>query len=195
MRKVTLATAMMLLGLIGLGWLAAMPAYPAADPPAVGGMMPEVVLHVPQQAEEKAYLGIKSGEQFKVPQIAADVVIIEIFSMYCPHCQKDAPRVNELYSLISTRSDLKNRVKMIGIGAGNTAFEVQLFKDKYKVPFPLFPDEDFKIHKLLGEVRTPYFIGVEIRADGWHRVLFSSVGAIEEFQGFLDYLLKEASGQ
>jgi peroxiredoxin len=167
----------------------------AGETPAVGGMLPELVLPVPESPEEKAYLGLKSGNSFMIPQIAADVVIVEIYSMYCPYCQKEAPQVNELYNLIAKRPNLRQRVKIIGIAAGNSAFEVKVFKDQYQVPFPLFADNDFKIHKLIGEVRTPYFLGIETRSDGWHRVLYSRVGAIDDPQKFLDFLLKEASGR
>ena len=195
MRKVGLVAVWIALWLTSLGWVAAVPGLCAGQPPAVGGMMPEVVLPIPPQAEDRTYLGLRAGDTFKIPQITADVVIVEVFSMYCPYCQREAARVNELFGLIAKRPDLKNRVKIIGIGAGNTDFEIKVFKDKYQVPFPLFPDADFKIHKLVGEVRTPYFIGVETRPDGWHRVLYSRVGAIDDLQLFVDYLLKEASGQ
>ncbi|HBD07231.1 MAG TPA: redoxin [Syntrophobacteraceae bacterium] len=154
-----------------------------------------MVLPAPQEPGERAYLGLKTGDSFKIPQIAADLVIVEIFSMYCPYCQKEAPRVNELYDLISKQSNLRRRIKMIGIGAGNSVFEVKVFQDQYQVPFPLLPDGDFKLHKLVGEVRTPYFIALETRSDGWHRVLYSRVGGIDDPQKFLDYLLKEVSGQ
>jgi peroxiredoxin len=195
MKRVELVAVLITLWLTSLGGVAAVPGHCAEQAPAVGGMMPEVILPIPQLAEERTYLGLKAGSTFKIPQITADVVIVEIFSMYCPYCQKEASRVNELFSLIAKRPELKNRVKIIGIGAGNSDFEVKIFKDKYQVPFPLFPDGDFKIHKLVGEVRTPYFIGVETRPDGWHRVLYSRVGAIDDLQQFLDYLMKETSGQ
>ncbi len=192
MRKAGLVAVIVTLWLVQW-WSLALTGHCSSQPPAVGGMLPAVVLPVPEQAEERNYLGIKSGETFRIPEIAADVVIVEIFSMYCPYCQKEAPRVNELYNLISNRPDLKNRVKILGIGAGNSPFEVKVFKDRYHVAFPLFADQDFKIHKLVGQVGTPYFIAVETHPDGWHRVLYSRAGAIDDMQRFLDYLLKEAS--
>jgi len=83
-------------------------------------------------------LGLSGSGSFKIPQIKAKVVIIEIFSMYCPYCQKDAPGVNELYLLIENNADIKNKIKLIGIGAGNSSYEVEVFKKTYTVPSP-FP--------------------------------------------------------
>jgi hypothetical protein len=52
------------------------------NPPAEGGVLPAIDLAVPQDAEYQKYLGIGGGETFTIPEIKADVVLIEIFSMY-----------------------------------------------------------------------------------------------------------------
>ncbi|MBW2441183.1 MAG: hypothetical protein JRH12_11950 [Deltaproteobacteria bacterium] len=51
-------------------------------PPAEGGVLPAIDLAVPQDAEYQKYLGIGGSETFTIPEIKADVVLIEIFSMY-----------------------------------------------------------------------------------------------------------------
>ena len=51
-------------------------------PPAEGGTLPEIVLRVPGDSELQQYLGIAGKETFTIPEIKAEVVIIEIFSMY-----------------------------------------------------------------------------------------------------------------
>jgi peroxiredoxin len=170
----------------------ATPAVTLAEPPPKGRPLPSIMLPIPKSAEERSYLGLSGTDTFKIPQIKADVVIIEIFSMYCPICQKDAPGVNELYDKIQKDPDLRNRIKVIGIGAGNSAFEVETYKKTYGVLFPLFSDADYVVHKACGEVRTPYFIGVRIQADKSHKIFLSQQGGFPGAQPFLEQILKES---
>ncbi len=161
-------------------------------PPSEGDLLPEIVLTVPPILDQQKYLGLSSETTFTIPQIKASVVIVEIFSMYCPYCQAEAPALNELYAKIQNNSRLKDRFKLIGIGVGNTTFEVEHFRNTYKIPFPLFPDDDFSIHKKIGEVRTPYFIAVGINKDGTHRILYTHPGRLENHDQFINMLLQRA---
>lgn len=52
-----------------------------SQPPAVGGVFPEFDLSVPKSDEHQKYLGV-AGKTFTIPEIKAEVVIVEIFSMY-----------------------------------------------------------------------------------------------------------------
>ena len=165
----------------------------ASVPPSKGNVLPAINLSVPKNPDEKTYLGLSGSGFFKIPQIKASAVIVEIFSMYCPYCQKDAPGVNELYRLIENNPDIKNKIKIIGIGAGNSSYEVEVFKKTYNVPFPLFPDKDFTIHKACGEVRTPYFMVVKINEDGTHQIVHTQLGGYPGAEPFLELVLK-ASG-
>jgi thiol-disulfide isomerase/thioredoxin len=156
-----------------------------AGPPPVAGKLPDFSLAVPKEGAEKAYLGLTGSGTFKIPQVRAKTVLIEIFSMYCPYCQKEAPNVNRLHELIEADPALRGKIKVIGIGVGNSPFEVGVFRKKYGIVFPLFPDGDFALHKLLGEVRTPYFIALKILPDGAHQVILSRLGAFENAERFL----------
>jgi len=184
---------LMLLALMAVFLLtASAPIHAANKTPQKGGTLPVVNLPIPKSPAEKSYLGLSGEGSFRIPQIKAKVVIVEIFSMYCPYCQKDAPGVNELYDLIEKDSDLKKKIKLIGIGAGNTPLEVGIYKKTYAVPFPLFPDQDFSIHKACGEVRTPYFIVAKINEDGSDLVVHSQLGEYPGAKLFLELVLKSS---
>ncbi len=163
----------------------------AKTPPLVGGVLPNIYLTVPKNDKERIYLGL-SGEYFKISQIKARVVVIEIFTMYCPYCQRAAPSINQLYASIEQNPALKGKIKLIGIGAGNDNHEVGIFKVKYNIPFPLFTDQEYFIHNRFGQVRTPYFIAININRDGSHNVIYSRLGAIEDVDQFLTQIIKVA---
>lgn len=162
---------------------------PALAQPKIGDALPFFSLSSPQDRSERDYLGILEGKAFSVNQIKADLVVIEIFSMYCPHCQQEAPNMNRLFGLVQADPKLRSRIKFIGIGAGNSPMEVNTFKTTYNVPFPLFPDENYQIHDLLGQVRTPYFITVKTRG-GANTVIDSHLGAYDSPEQFLNNVLK-----
>lgn len=163
----------------------------AGNAPAVGDVFPDIELSKPDNRDDLKYLGLSGSGSFKIPQIKADVIIIEIFSMYCPYCQAEAPAINDLYKMIENNPALKNKVKIIGIGIGNSLYETEIFKKKYNVPFPLIPDGDFKVHKLMGQVRTPYFIVVTLKGSR-AEVIYSKLGALGDNKVFLEQIIKSA---
>ena len=93
---------------------------PAAGPPQPGGQLPEFKFPMPPDRTDRGYLGLSGwGSTFRIPDIKARVVVVQILSMYCPFCQKEAPLVNLLYDAIEKDPGAKGKVKILGIGAGN----------------------------------------------------------------------------
>jgi thiol-disulfide isomerase/thioredoxin len=165
--------------------------YAESRIPAAGDRFPEISLETPADPAQKQYLGIE-GKEFTLKDIKADILIIEVFSMYCPYCQKEAPVVNKLYEMIREPREDQDKIKIIGIGAGNTPFEVDLFRKEYSVEFPLFPDESFSLHKAIGEVRTPYFFVLRLTGKDKGKIIYSRLGKLDDPQQFLEKTLKAA---
>jgi peroxiredoxin len=162
------------------------------SPPAVGGAVPDVGLRVPENLQERQYLGLKQEGEFRIADVKAQVVIIEILSMYCPYCQAEAPKIVELYEKIEASPRLKEKIKMVGIGAGNTPYELKIFRDKYKIPFPLLEDSNYRAHEQYGKPRTPYFVVALLNGDGTSKVIYSKVGGIGDPAGFLGFVVDKA---
>ena len=146
----------------------------------------------PENLADKKYLGLSDGKNFKLPQVKARLLIIQIFSMYCPVCQRDAHAVNELYDLLQKVPGLRDEVKMLGVGTGNTPYEVNVFREKFKVAFPLIPDDNFAIQKALSdEIRTPTFVVVKPTAAGKLEIVLTKVGEIKESGEFLKKIMEK----
>ncbi len=170
--------------LVLAGFPARLPAMEASDAPdarplAVGAPFPDLPLAGADASGGEPALPTTLGA------VKADVLIVEIFSMYCPFCQKDAPAANALHALIEKRG-LAGRVAMLGIGAGNSAMEVDIFRKKFGVTFPLFPDPDFAAHKLAGGVGTPFYYVLRRGPGGGFTVALAHLGTIGPPDAFLD---------
>jgi len=159
-------------------------------PPSAGDVLPDIELPVPQDERLQRYLGVSGSGLFSVDQIKADIVIIKLFSVYCPLCHKDAPKMNQLYAKIESSPELKRRLKLIAIGAGNSVQQVAQFKKEYGLTFPVFADGDSSIHRQLGSVKFPYYMGVKL--DGGHnaRIFYARLGQIQNTDTFLQSILR-----
>jgi thiol-disulfide isomerase/thioredoxin len=144
---------------------------------------------MPESEAGKRYLGLSGDDKFTLSQIRARTVILEIFSMYCPICQGEAPTVNELHRLIEKDVRLKGKVKVVGIGTGNTPFEVDVFRKKYDIRFPLFADEGFLMQKTSEDrIRTPTFLTLKIELGKDPIVQDVHVGKLGSPRKFLESL-------
>ncbi len=115
-------------------------------------------------------------------------ILVQMFSMYCPHCQASAKDVNALYQALQA-SPHAGQVTMVGLGAGNSRYEVDFYQDQFQVPFALFPDQDMAFYSCLEQPGTPFFIVLEKDA-GTLRVRFEHQGPFGDPEEFLEQLFK-----
>jgi peroxiredoxin len=157
-----------------------------AEKVSPGTTLPSFTLSAPDDPEIQQYLGLKNLRSFSLSQVPAKFLLIEFFSLYCPICHKQAPAANKIYKIILQDPELNKDIKMIGIGTGNNQREIEAFKTNLRVPFPLFTDLDFKIHKKIGEPRTPFTILTTNNG----KVLLIHSGVVEDTDEFIGRIKK-----
>lgn len=159
--------------------------------PVPGDPFPNLSLSDTLTPSQQSSLGIKKQRGLKLSDLQSQFVLIEIFSMYCPHCQREAPKVNVLYDEL-LKSPHRDRIKLIGLGAGNSPFEIDFFRKKYSIIFPLFSDPDYSRHKSTGSKGTPHFFLVKISADQTLTTILSHPGPFETPGDFLNTVFTAA---
>ncbi|HEY3278505.1 MAG TPA: TlpA disulfide reductase family protein [Syntrophorhabdaceae bacterium] len=169
------------------------PAAPASSARVAPKGLPPFTLPAPATEQERNYLGLKSPGPFEVGQIRPGVVIIEFFDLECPYCRSATSDVDEVFRKIEGRPDLKGRVTLIGIGMSNDENKVKTYKERYRVPFPVFPDSDMVISRLLNVKTTPTYIAVNVDGKGSAQVFYLQEGVFSSPAAFLGDVIS-ASG-
>lgn len=191
MKAITILTALVLAGCGGTEPRIVAPP-PVEGPTGVESLT--VQLPAPSSEADAAYLGVSgSSDSFRMDQIRARVLVVEVFDMYCRFCQGMAPKVDEVF-LLNQRSGFGEDVKMIGVGRTNTELEVSTFRNEYKVRFPLFADKDLSITRSLQaqDEGTPHFIVIRMGPEGRAQVVYRSTGAFEDPEAFYEVVLERS---
>jgi len=157
---------------------------PDMHPLAVGQPFPDVALSPPLTEGEAKELGIDpKAKSVTAAHFKAQAVILVVYSMYCPFCQREAPELNTMHQTIKDNG-LSDRLKIVGLAAGNSPFEVNVFREKYAITFPLLPDKDFVGHKALGQVGTPFYYVLKREGNGF-TIVDAHLGRVSSPHAFL----------
>jgi peroxiredoxin len=136
------------------------------------------------------------GEAISLESLAGKPVIIAFFAPWCPHCQDEAPRLNEIHALYG------DRVHIVSISAtpfgkdydGRTKPDPLItiddliwFQEEFEVTYPLLFDPSIQVATAyqIGSFPTTYFL------DADHRVVevFEGVRELPQYQRVLDGIL------
>src|SRR6266536_4276230 len=151
-------------------------------------------LPAPQTESERKYLGLSSTlERFSLDNVQADILILDFFDMYCHVCQARAPHMNEFYKLVQSRG-LSGRVRVLGVGVGDTPKEVTVFKEKFGLPFPVFPDRTGSFSRQFGKIRVPNIIVLKRRL-GHFEVVYQESSLPDNPEQFLSKVLSYATSK
>ena len=159
--------------------------YGAQDQPFLAGsQLPQFTLPAPDSQQTLSYLGLRTMAPYTISQIGAKLVLIEFLNAFCPHCHANAPVLNRLYNVVQKDATLAKDVKIIGVAIGNSKTEAVAYKKSFKVPFPVFPDEESDIGSAVEVSETPTLVLVSSSG----KVLTSRSGVIKDFDGLLKEL-------
>jgi peroxiredoxin len=158
------------------GWL--IPA--GAEPIPAGQPFPDLVLEF-QRKGSADYLGTPGKSRIQLSSIKAQGLIVSIYSLYCPPCHREAEHLNTLYRMMLEQGI---PLKIIGIAAGNSEGEVETYRVKNTVPFPLFEDQEYEFHDALGGLPVPSFYVVSLQGET-PKVALSHVGEVKDVEAFL----------
>jgi len=146
-----------------------------------GDTFPLIYLDQPSAPEEQNYLGLSpedKKQKITIADINAELVVVEFMNRYCPSCQAQVPIMNRAYALIEGQPEHKNKVRLIGIGAGNNNEELKGFRTEQAIPFPLFQDPEFIAYDAIGDPEgTPFTILVR-RVNNRFVVLSTHLGRV-----------------
>jgi hypothetical protein len=144
-----------------------------------GDLFPPYTFPPLTSAEDLAYLGLSEGKDFTLGDIQADLIVLELLNIYCTSCQKQAPIYNDIFDLVKSDPAMKGKVKWMGVGVGNNQREVESFRSRKRIPFPIVTDIQFKLYEAVGGpggIRTPFTILVRKDEKGRGIVVDSHMG-------------------
>lgn len=153
-----------------------------------GDIFPSISFPNLSSTEDRKYLGIGDGKLLIFDNIPSDVLVIKFLNTNCVYCIKLLPTFNEIYQTIEKDQNLKTRIKIAAIGAGDTTSELDEFKKKYSIPYPVIPDTEFKAHKAVGEPRVPFIVVARKNKQGQWIVATVNIGLIFSAENFVGEL-------
>jgi len=168
--------------------------------PEPGKRLPKILFPNSLTPEENRYLGIGKKKSFSFDDIQARLILVDYINTNCPNCIKSVPTFLEIYQMIERVPDLKAKVKIVAIGAGDTSTEVKDFKENHGIPYPILSDKDYKAHDAVGGPRVPFLVIAHKDSQGKWVVVDTRVGLMgsAEYRSTTyleeDWLVSKAQG-
>ena len=159
-------------------------AFPTQKPALQrGNLFPDLPLKVSNSPRDSLYLETKANVAFHLKDLKADLVLVEIMNINCGSCRKQAPAYNKLYELIESNPDIQGRAKMMSIASGNRDKYIRLYKERFKVPYPVIEDPEFDIYNAIGRTPTPLAVYVRIDHENNRGIIAGThLGFNEDYQ-------------
>lgn len=116
-------------------------------------------LPAPDTPEARRSLGLDAdASTFALEDLARPRVVVLVFDLYCPACQKSARNMHALGEAVAREFP---EVPMLAVGSGDTAFETKRFCGRFDLPFPCVSDREKSVALAWETRRTPAVLLLE----------------------------------
>ena len=157
--------------------------------PVEGDLFPKCRLAVLQAGKDVSYLGLAPGSRyFSLSDIAGDYLLVEVYNEMCTLCIAELPHINRLLGLLNEDRNLRDRVRMLGLGAGSTRRSVAKFRKKTGYDLLLFADPKWKTFGLLKKPVLPVLYLLKKDGEKGLRIMWRHAGGIGDPESFLEHL-------
>lgn len=145
----------------------------------------------PQSQAALEYLGLAGDKKtFTLEEIKAPVLVVEVFSVSCRHCQGAAKHFEALYELVQKKG-LSEKIKIIGIAIQNSNLEVDVYRKKFNVQFPLVADPGYEAYRIVGrKVAIPHVSVLRRDDNGKFDTVYSKPRETREGKDMFETVLK-----
>ncbi len=90
------------------------------------------------------------GTTVRLGDLKGKVVFVNLWATWCPPCREEMPSMVRLYNFMRTRG-----VEILAVSEDNDREALKAFVEKYRVTFPVLPDENKRIYNLYRATGVP----------------------------------------
>ena len=161
---------------------------------AVDDYFPACRLMLLNYQKDRDYLQISHvGKNFTLEDVHSDYIFIEIYNELCSACVNEVKTYKALYRMLLGDAFLREKVKMMGIGAGSKKRSAAKFRKQKNIAFPLFADEKREIFHCLGKPVLPVSYLVQ-RQSGKRKIRLIQSGHIGSAEKLLAEIKSAVAG-
>jgi peroxiredoxin len=109
--------------------------------------------------EDREQLGLSpEAEFFTLEEVERSPLVLILFDLYCPVCQKSAANLKLLGTRIAEHSP---ETAVLGVGTRDTPYEAALFARKFHLGFPVTNDREQHLAEQFETEKTPTVLLLE----------------------------------
>ena len=146
-----------------------------------------------QAAPDFSLPGI-DGKTYTLSGLKGKVVLLEFIATWCPHCQNEAPAMNDLYNAYNSKGVEFIDINATPRGHDNkspaTTTDLVWFRDQFNVPFPMLFDKTLKSTADYGILGYPSIYIIDKAGKVAYQPPTDHVPSSDEIAATLDGLIK-----